>query len=96
MFPNPSEVRLDRPLNSYIQYGLGPHTGLGKEASLLALTAMLRVVGRLQNIRRAPGRQGVFKKIPREGGYYLYMREDWGSYSPFATSKFLTIILRPA
>ncbi|PLN78616.1 peroxidase [Aspergillus taichungensis] len=86
VFPNPSEVRLDRPLDSYIQYGLGPHTGLGKEASLLALTAMLRVVGRLQNIRRAPGRQGVFKKIPREGGYYLYMREDWGSYSPFATT----------
>ncbi|GAB1211644.1 hypothetical protein ATERTT37_000768 [Aspergillus terreus] len=86
VFPDPDEVRLDRPLDSYIQFGLGPHAGLGKEATLLALTAMLRVVGRLDNLRPAPGPQGQLKKIPREGGYYVYLREDWGSYSPFPTT----------
>ncbi|KAB8232735.1 peroxidase/cytochrome P450 family protein [Aspergillus alliaceus] len=86
VFQDPNEVRLDRPLESYIQYGLGPHTGLGKETTLLALTSMLRVVGGLDNLRRAPGPQGQLKKIHREGGYYVYLREDWGSYSPFPTT----------
>ncbi|KAE8146368.1 heme peroxidase [Aspergillus avenaceus] len=86
VFPAPNEVRLDRPLQSYIQYGLGAHNGLGKEATLLALTAMLRVVGRLSNLRRAPGPQGQLKKIPREGGYSVFLREDWGSFSPFPTT----------
>lgn len=55
---------------------------------------MLRVVGRLDNLRPAPGPQGQLKKIPREGGYYVYLREDWGSYSPFPTSKSLLLIDR--
>ncbi|KAJ9263257.1 hypothetical protein DTO212C5_7683 [Paecilomyces variotii] len=83
VFPNPHEVRLDRPLDSYIHYGVGPHTCLGKEASQVALTAMLRVVGGLDNLRRAPGAQGQLKKIPRPGGFYIYMREDHGGYFVF-------------
>lgn len=87
VFPSPDEVRLDRPMDSYIQYGLGPHTCLGKEASKVALTAMLRVVGRLENLRRAPGPQGQLKKVPREGGFYVYMKEDYTSYFPFPMSE---------
>jgi linoleate 10R-lipoxygenase len=83
IFPNPNEVRIDRPLESYIHYGIGAHTCLGKEASMVALTAMLRTVGKLQNLRRAPGPQGEIKKIPRPGGFYVYMREDQGSYYVF-------------
>jgi linoleate 10R-lipoxygenase len=63
VFPNPNEVRLDRPLDSYIHYGIGEHTCLGKEASMVALTAMLRTVGKLDNLRRAPGPQGQLKKV---------------------------------
>lgn len=92
VFPDPNEVRLDRPMDSYIQYGLGPHTCLGKEASKVALTAMLRVVGRLENLRRAPGPQGQLKKVPREGGFYAYMKEDYTSYFPFPLSKFSVLI----
>lgn len=88
VFPNPDEVRLDRPMDAYIHYGVGPHTCLGKDASKVALTAMLRVVGGLQNLRRAPGPQGELKKVPRPGGFYTYMREDWSSYFPFPMSKF--------
>lgn len=99
VFPSPDEVRMDRPLQSYIHYGIGEHTCLGKEASLVALTAMLRIVGQLQNLRRAPGPQGQLKKVgkiserrekmlifgqvPRPGGFYVYMREDQGSYFVF-------------
>ncbi|KAH0846113.1 hypothetical protein AYO21_10106 [Fonsecaea monophora] len=83
IFPNPDEVRLDRPLESYIHYGIGEHACLGKDASMVALTAMLRTVGKLENLRRAPGPQGQLKKVPREGGFYVYMREDHGSYFVF-------------
>lgn len=48
---------------------------------------MLKVVGRLDNLRRAPGPSGQLKKISREGGFYIYMREDYGSYFPFPTSE---------
>jgi linoleate 10R-lipoxygenase len=83
IFPGPNEVRIDRPMESYIHYGIGAHTCLGKEASMVALTAMLRTVGKLENLRRAPGPQGQLKKIPRPGGFYVYMREDQGSYYVF-------------
>ena len=87
IFPNPNEVRLDRPLESYIHYGEGPHTCLGRDANMVGLTSMLRVVGKLKNLRRAPGPQGELKKIPRPGGFYIYMREDQGSYFVFPLSK---------
>jgi linoleate 10R-lipoxygenase len=87
VFPDPDEVRLDRPLESYIHYGDGPHTCLGRDASRVALTAMLRVVGGLDGLRRAPGPQGQLKKIPRPGGFYIYMKEDQGGYYVFPMSK---------
>lgn len=83
VFPNPDAVQTDRPIDSYIHYGIGEHSCLGKDASMVALTSMLRVVGRLQGLRRAPGPQGELKKIPRPGGFYVYMREDQGGYSVF-------------
>ena len=86
-FPNPNEVDISRDLETYIHYGLGPHACLGRDASMVALTAMLKVVGRLDNLRRAPGPQGQLKKISRPGGFYIYMRSDHGSYFPFPTSK---------
>jgi|ERR1700722_7899641 linoleate 10R-lipoxygenase len=86
VFPNPEEVVVDRPIESYIHYGMGEHSCLGKQASMVALTAMLRTVGKLDGLRRAPGPQGELKKIPRPGGFYVYMREDHGSYSVFPST----------
>jgi linoleate 10R-lipoxygenase len=83
VFPNPEEVVVDRPIESYIHYGMGEHSCLGKEASMVALTAMLRTVGKLDGLKRVLGPQGELKKIPRPGGFYVYMREDQGSYSVF-------------
>lgn len=54
---------------------------------MIALTSMLRVVGGLDNLRRAPGPQGELKKIPRPGGFYIYMREDQSGYFVFPMSK---------
>lgn len=86
VYPDPHTVRLDRPVDSYIVYGIGSHACLGGEASRVALTAMLKTVGRLDNLRRAPGAQGETKKIPREGGFYAYMDAKESRYWPFPTT----------
>ena len=87
VFPEPNEVKLDRPIDSYITSIQGASTGFGQEITKIALVAMIRVVGRLENLRRAPGAQGQLKKIPQEGGYYVYLRQDGTSYFPFPMSK---------
>ncbi|KAI4142174.1 MAG: hypothetical protein LQ341_003278 [Variospora aurantia] len=84
-FPDPDTVRLDRPLDSYIHYGAGPHACLGRDASRVALTAMLKTVGRLDNLRRALGPQGELKKIPRPDG--SSMKICWDGDLPPLKSK---------
>lgn len=91
IFPEPSEVLLDRPLVSYLNHGQGPNTALGHEASKLAMVSMLRVVGRLENLRRAPGPQGQIKKVLQEGGYYAYLRPDESAYFAFPMCKFSSL-----
>ena len=86
-FPEPTTVRIDRPLKSYLHYGAGLDVFLGGEVGRVALTTMLKVVGRLDNLRRAPGPAGQLKKIPGPGGSHVYLRSDHGSYFPFPTSK---------
>ncbi|KAL3479184.1 heme peroxidase [Aspergillus californicus] len=86
VFPDPDEVRLDRPDESYLNYGIGSQIGLGKDATLTAVTAMFRAVARQDNLRPAPGAQGVLKKVVRPNGYTAYMREDHGAFSPFPTT----------
>ncbi|KAK6544846.1 hypothetical protein TWF694_001527 [Orbilia ellipsospora] len=86
VFPDPLEVKLDRPEEAYIHYGYGPHRCLGRDANLIALTAMLKVFGKLKNLRRAPGIQGTLKYLPRPGGSKVYLKEDWSSLWPFPTT----------
>lgn len=86
VFPEPEQVKLDRNMESYITYGLGPHRCLGEHASKVALTAMLRTCAKLQNLRPAPGPQGLLKTVPRDDGFKAYMTEDWGKYFPFPTT----------
>ncbi|KAL4896758.1 heme peroxidase [Aspergillus ambiguus] len=85
-FPDPDEVRLDRPMSSYIHYGEGSHMCLGREANKIAMTAMMRVVGRLENLRRAPGPQGELKKVPGPNGGYSYLSEDGSRLSPLPST----------
>ncbi|KAG9234558.1 heme peroxidase [Amylocarpus encephaloides] len=86
VYPHPEKVLLDRPIESYLVYGIGPHSCLGGAASRAALTAMLKVVGRLDNFRATPGPQGKMKKITRDGGFYVYMDALQGQYFPFPTT----------
>lgn len=61
-FPNPKELDLKRPLESYIHLGYGPHRCLGSPMTRVALTSMLKVIGQLDGLRPVPGPQGVIQK----------------------------------
>lgn len=54
---------------------------------------MLRVVGRLDNLRPAPGPQGELKKIPRPNNFYSYMTEDETSFFAFPMCMCCTVCL---
>lgn len=82
-FPEPDKVKLDRDLDSYIFFGFGLHQCLGAELCKTALTAMLRTVGQLANLRRAPGPQGHLKKVFLPTGIPVYMTVDESSFTPY-------------
>ncbi|CAF9935527.1 hypothetical protein IMSHALPRED_010259 [Imshaugia aleurites] len=86
IFPDPGTVKLDRPMDSYIHYGQGPHQCVGYGVSKLAMMTMLKTVGKLDNLRRAPGPQGSIKKIAGPGGVTVYMTADHSRYFPFPTT----------
>ncbi|KAL2821930.1 Psi-producing oxygenase A [Aspergillus granulosus] len=85
-FPEPDKVKLDRDLSLYAHFGFGAHQCLGVGLCKVGLTAMLKVIGRLDNLRRAPGPQGQLKKLPGPGGITKYMTEDQSGFSPFPTT----------
>lgn len=86
-FPNPDEIRLDRPADVYIHHGKGPHACLGRAIVTTAGAALLRVVGRLENIRRAPGPAEEMKSKMVNGAFKLYLREDGSAWMPFPQSE---------
>ncbi|KAE8144928.1 heme peroxidase [Aspergillus avenaceus] len=85
-FPEPEKVRLDRDMDLYAHFGFGPHQCLGMGLCKLALTTMLKVIGRLDNLRRAPGPQGQLKRLSGPGGIAKYMTADQSGFSAFPTS----------
>lgn len=89
-FPEPEKVNPRRPREAYIHYGSGPHACLGRDMSEMALTELFRAVFRKKGLRRAAGPQGLLKKVPRPGGFSVYLTEDWGSVSPFPTTMKVT------
>jgi linoleate 8R-lipoxygenase/9,12-octadecadienoate 8-hydroperoxide 8R-isomerase len=54
----------------------------------IALTTMLKTVGQLDNLRRAPGPQGHLKKVPGPAGIPMHMTADESMFTPYpATMK---------
>jgi cytochrome P450 len=99
VFPDPQKVILNRPIDSYIHLGIGPHECLGSRMNRIALTAMLKVIGRLDGLRAAKGEQGKVKKVlksfpgsddnvPEDWHYHAFMTQNWDQYWPFPQSKY--------
>ncbi|MCJ1331818.1 hypothetical protein MMC10_008510 [Thelotrema lepadinum] len=84
-FPEPEKVKLDRPMDSYIHYGWGPHECIGLKASKLGLSTMLKTIAKLEGLRKAPGPQGQLKKVMQRG-FTAYLMEDGTTIVPFPCS----------
>lgn len=100
-FPDPENVHLDRPIDSYIHLGHGVHQCLGLPMTRVALSTMLKVVCRIEGLEPAPvypGPVSAVKKVKKSMGpgvkdewtYHAYMTEDWDMYFPFPTSLKVT------
>lgn len=87
IFPDPEEIKLDRPDDSYIHHGWGPHACLGRPFVTVAAASMLRVCGRLAGFRRAPGPAGEMKSRFINGAFKQFLAEDGGSWGPFPVTK---------
>jgi hypothetical protein len=89
IFPNPDEVDLNRPMDSYIHLGYGPHQCLGLPMAKVTLTCMLKEVAKLKNLRPAAGAQGELHKVEKKiwpdekYPYHAYLTENWDMYFPF-------------
>lgn len=86
VFPNPDEVDLNRPMDSYIHLGYGPHQCLGLPMAKVTLTCILKEVAKLKNLRPAAGDQGKLHKVEKTPGkypYHAYLTENWDRYFPF-------------
>jgi hypothetical protein len=95
-FPNPDEVDLNRPMDSYIHLGYGPHQCLGLPMAKVTLTCMLKEVAKLKNLRPALGDQGKVIKVEKKLSpnekypYHAYLTENWDMYFPFPCGKLPT------
>ena len=82
-FPDPLEIKLDRPDEDYIHHGWGPHSCLGRPIVTTAAASMLRVFARLGNLRRAPGDAGEMRNKIVGGAFKVFLLpdgSDWGSF----------------
>lgn len=86
-FPDPEEIKLDRPFDRYIHHGWGQHSCLGRAIVTTAGACVLRVLGRLDNVRRAPGPPGEMKSKMVNGAFKMYLPEDGSEWTPFPCSK---------
>lgn len=99
-FPDPETVKLDRPLESYVHYGSGPHRCLGEEMSRVMMTTIFKAVVGLKGLRRVEGPRGQLKNFPAShwngqvgrvgahdwSGLRVYMTADQRSYWPIPTT----------
>lgn len=99
-FPDPEQIKLNRPFEKYMHQGHGPHQCIGLPMATVVLTTMLKVLGKLENLRPAPawpGPESKVKKVlrkfyegddlPEDWHYHAYLTENWDMYLPFPTSE---------
>jgi cytochrome P450 len=60
-FPDPQMIKLDRPEESYLHFGWGPHTCLGRYIAINALAAQLKVLAGANGLRKVPGKRGELR-----------------------------------
>jgi len=90
-FPNPTAIDPNRPKTSYNLNGSGFHNCIGVEYSIQVIAEILRVVFKLQNVRRAQGdavRLSGFTEIVNETETNVFIKPN-GTTSPWPGSMYL-------
>ena len=87
-FPEPTQVRLDRPMNTYLLFSerYFSHSIIDAKVAQAVLVALFRVTVSLHGLRPAAGPPGVLKKLKSKYGYYQYLTPDYGTKSHFPTT----------
>ncbi|CAK4030530.1 hypothetical protein BP6252_07663 [Lecanosticta acicola] len=90
VFPNPLEIKLDRPAANYLHHGWGPHACIGRNIVTTGIATQLKCLAKCKNLRRTPGLQGQMKTTLKDGMFKVFMKADWSDSWPFPTTmKFL-------
>ncbi len=88
VYPDPDQIKLDRPIDLYQMWSMGPHRCAGRAIAITAVASMVKACAQLKNLRRAPGDQGRIKYVSGPlPGSRKYLSDDWSRYQPFAGSK---------
>ncbi|RDW90314.1 peroxidase/cytochrome P450 family protein [Aspergillus mulundensis] len=85
-FPDPEEIKLDRPLQLYIHHGWGAHACLGRAIVTTAGAALLKVMGKLDGLRSADGMQGEMVSKEHDG-FRMFLEEDGSDWGVFPRTK---------
>ena len=95
-FPNPTTIDPNRPKTSYNLNGSGFHNCAGVEYSVQTIAEILRVVFKLQNVRRAAGDAGKlsgFTEVVNETETNVFIKPN-GTTSPWPGSMYLVVSRR--
>jgi len=88
-------MKLDRPLEAYgyVPFIDGLHGPLVEEIAIAGVAEQLRVFGKMDCLRQAPGAAGTLRKI-RENGVVRYLRDaqdEWVPLPPSLKLRFDTL-----
>ncbi|KAF2678245.1 heme peroxidase [Lentithecium fluviatile CBS 122367] len=89
-FPDPDDIDLDRPEESYIHFGKGMHTCLGRSIAVAGLVEQLRIFGKMKGLRRAPGNQRRLRSR-RVGAVTMFLSDGADAWNPLPTSMKLHV-----
>ncbi|KAI9647411.1 hypothetical protein NHQ30_003796 [Ciborinia camelliae] len=80
MFPSPQDVDLERRMESYLMFGWGRHSCIGRDAGLAGMVRVFKSIVGLGNLRFEAG----MKTVETEVGMG-YLDGEWGAVGPFPT-----------
>jgi hypothetical protein len=90
-FPEPDQIKLNRPRESYLPFIDGSHGQVFREIVVAGLVAQLRVFGKLKGLRKAQGIQGMMKR-KTNNGFVSFLSEAQDEWLPFPASKCMSIL----
>jgi cytochrome P450 len=85
-FPDPEEIKLDRPGESYMHFGRSMHMCLGRHIAVAGLAEQLRIFGKMKGLRRAPGNQGKLRSR-KFGAVTMFLSDGTDAWNPLPTSE---------